>query len=217
MKSLTQRQQQILDLICSTINKTGMPPTRADICDYFNFRSPTAAEDHLRALERKGSIELLSGRSRGIRVLDKAVDNMGSRVAEMNSSAGLPLIGRVAAGAPILAEQNIQDHFQLDPVKFHPRADYLLKVYGWSMKDVGILDGDLLAVHSTREAHNGQIVVARLEEEVTVKRFHRQGDKVTLKAENPDFQPIVVDLGQTEFVIEGLGVGVIRNGNLSHD
>jgi repressor LexA len=211
MKSLTRRQQQILDLIRSIIDKTGIPPTRADICDHFNFRSPTAAEDHLRALERKGSIELLAGRSRGIRVLDKAMDSM---TAGMNSLAGLPLIGRVAAGAPILAEQNIEDHFQLDPVKFHPRADYLLKVHGQSMKDAGILDGDLLAVHSTREAHNGQIVVARLEDEVTVKRFHRRGHKITLKAENPDFQPIMVDLRQTEFVIEGLGVGVIRNGSL---
>ena len=214
MKSLTQRQQQILDLIRSTIDKSGMPPTRADICDHFNFRSPTAAEDHLRALARKGKIELLSGRSRGIRVLDKAMDSMDSMTAGINSLAGLPLIGRVAAGAPILAEQNIEDHFQLDPVKFHPRANYLLKVHGQSMKDAGILDGDLLAVHSTREAHNGQIVVARLEDEVTVKRFHRLGDKVTLKAENSDFQPIVVDLRQTEFVIEGLGVGVIRNGSL---
>jgi repressor LexA len=215
MKSLTQRQQQILELIRSTIDKTGMPPTRADICDHFNFRSPTAAEDHLRALERKGSIELLAGRSRGIRVLDKAMDSgMDSTAARINSLAGLPLIGRVAAGAPILAEQNIEDHFQLDPVKFHPRADYLLKVHGQSMKDVGILDGDLLAVHSTREAHNGQIVVARLEDEVTVKRFHRRGHKITLKAENSEYQPIIVDLRQTEFVIEGLGVGVIRNGSL---
>ena len=214
MKSLTQRQKQILDLIRSTIDKTGMPPTRADICEHFHFRSPTAAEDHLRALERKGRIELLSGRSRGIRIIDKVMDNLDNMLAGMNLPAGLPLIGRVAAGAPILAEQNIEDHFQLDPVKFHPRANYLLKVYGESMKDVGILDGDLLAVHRTREARNGQIVVARLEDEVTVKRFHRRGDKVTLKAENPDFQPIVVDLHQTEFAIEGLGVGVIRNGKL---
>jgi repressor LexA len=198
MKSLTARQRQILGLIRSTIEQTGMPPTRADICDHFNFRSPTAAEDHLRALARKGEIELLPGRSRGIRLV------------RVESITGLPLIGRVAAGEPILAEQNIEDHFDLDPNRFKPGADYLLKVRGHSMRDAGILNGDLLAVHRTREVHNGQIIVARLGEEVTVKRFRRRGNQVTLHAENPDFDPIVVDLQHTEFVVEGLGVGVVR-------
>jgi repressor LexA len=202
MKSLTSRQRQILGLIRSTIEQTGIPPTRADICDHFNFRSPTAAEDHLRALARKGEIELLPGRSRGIRL---------TRVELMT---GLPLIGRVAAGEPILAEQNIEDHFDLDPNRFKPRADYLLKVRGHSMRDAGILNGDLLAVHRTLEVHSGQIIVARLGEEVTVKRFRRRGNQVTLHAENPDFDPIVVDLQHTEFVIEGLGVGVVRTQGL---
>jgi repressor LexA len=202
MKALTQRQQQVLDLIRSTIEQTGIPPTRADICDHFSFRSLTAAEDHLRALQSKGKIELLPGRSRGIRLLDIA------------AMVGLPLVGRVAAGEPVLAQQNIESHFKVDPALFRPGADYLLTVHGHSMKGAGILDGDLLAVHRTGEALNGQVVVARLEEEVTVKRFRKEGHSVTLQAENPDFAPIVVDLRQVELVIEGLGVGVIRNGEL---
>ncbi len=196
---LTARQEQILGMIRSTIKNTGMPPTRADICDHFNFRSPTAAEDHLRALAKKGRIELLPGRSRGI------------QLTHMPSLTGLPLIGRVAAGDPILAEQNIEDYFDLDPNGFKPKADYLLRVRGLSMKDVGILNGDLLAVHNTNQAQSGQIVVARLGDEVTVKRFRRRGNKVTLHPENPDFDPIAVDLSQDEFFIEGLGVGVVRN------
>lgn len=201
-ESLTRRQQQILDLIRKTIEQTGMPPTRADICEFFGFRSPTAAEDHLRALDRKGYIELLPGRSRGIRlVLEDAL-------------SGLPLVGRVAAGAPLLAEQNVEDYFDIDASRFQPRADYLLRVRGDSMKDIGILDHDLLAVHSTREALNGQIVVARLGDEVTVKRFRKRGNQVTLEAENPDFADIRIDLGETEFAIEGLGVGVVRSREL---
>ena len=201
-KSLTRRQQQILDLIRKTIEQTGMPPTRADICEFFGFRSPTAAEDHLRALDRKGYIELLPGRSRGIRlVLEDAL-------------SGLPLVGRVAAGAPVLAEQNVEDYFDIDAARFQPRADYLLRVRGDSMKDIGILDHDLLAVHSIREALNGQIVVARLGDEVTVKRFRKRGNRVTLEAENPDFADIRIDLGETEFAIEGLGVGVVRSREL---
>jgi len=199
MKSLTLRQQQILELIRSSVEQTGMPPTRADICDHFNFRSPTAAEDHLRALARKGAIELLPGRSRGI------------RLTRMHATRGLPLIGRVAAGEPMLAQQNIEDHFDLDPGRFKPRADYLLRVRGDSMRDAGILNNDLLAVHRIHEVHSGQIIVARLEDEVTVKRFRRSGNQVTLHPENRDFEPIVVDLRHTEFVIEGLGVGVIRS------
>ena len=201
-ESLTRRQQQILDLIRKTIEQTGMPPTRADICEFFGFRSPTAAEDHLRALDRKGYIELLPGRSRGIRlVLEDAL-------------SGLPLVGRVAAGAPLLAEQNVEDYFDIDASRFQPRADYLLRVRGDSMKDIGILDHDLLAVHSTREALNGQIVVARLGDEVTVKRFRKRGNQVTLEAENPDFADIRIDFGETEFAIEGLGVGVVRSREL---
>ncbi|MGB5706325.1 MAG: transcriptional repressor LexA [Arenicellales bacterium] len=199
---LTSRQRQILDLIRSSLQKTGMPPTRADICEAFHFRSPTAAEDHLRALERKGVIELLPGRSRGIRLLAPGKE------------IGIPLVGRVAAGEPILAEQHIEDYFELDPGFFQPRANYLLRVRGHSMRDGGILNGDLLAVHRTREASSGQIVVARLEDEVTVKRFRRRGNKVTLEPHNPDFEPIQLDLREDDLVIEGLGVGVIRNRKL---
>lgn len=199
MKKLTSRQQQILDLIRTTIDREGMPPTRADICQYFNFRSPTAAEDHLKALERKGVITLLPGQARGI------------RLAINTTISGLPLIGQVAAGQPILAEQNIEDYFEIDPIGFKPRADYLLRVRGDSMKDIGILHQDLLAVHRTQEAHNGQIVVARLEDDVTVKRFRRHGNTITLQAENPDFSDIIIDLHEQPFTIEGLGVGVVRN------
>ncbi len=199
---LTPRQQQVLDLIRDILQKTGMPPTRADICEAFGFRSPTAAEDHLKVLARKGAIELLPGRSRGIRIL------------ETQAAMGLPLVGRVAAGSPILAEQHIEDYVDLDPGFFRPRADYLLKVRGHSMRDGGILNGDLLAVHRTREALSGQVVVARLDDEVTVKRFRRRGNKVTLEAQNPDFAPILVDLKNTDLIIEGLGVGVIRNKKL---
>lgn len=202
---LTPRQQQILDLIRNTLDRTGMPPTRADICEAFGFRSPTAAEDHLRALARKGVIELLPGRSRGIRLTGPGIVK----------SPGLPLIGRVAAGAPILAEQHIEDHFEIDPAFFQPRADYLLRVRGQSMRDIGIMHSDLLVVHRTTEAYSGQIVVARLEEEVTVKRFRRRGNQVTLEAENPEFSPIRVDLRDASLVIEGRGVGVIRNHGFS--
>ena len=203
MKSLTRRQQQVLDLVRNAIERSGMPPTRADICAHFGFRSPTAAEDHLRALASKGWIELLPGRSRGIRLLTSPGPA---------APAGLPLVGRVAAGQPILAEENIEDYFDLDQARFRPRADYLLKVRGHSMKDIGILDGDLLAVHRTREARNGQVVVARIDEEVTVKRFRRRGHRLTLSAENPDFPSLEIDLRVTEVNIEGLGVGVVRTG-----
>jgi len=196
---LTRRQQQILDLIRNTLEETGMPPTRSDICLAFKFRSPNAAEEHLRALQRKGVIELLPGRSRGIRVLSAG------------PGIGLPVIGRVAAGEPILAEQHIEDHFDMDPSFFQPRADYLLRVRGHSMRDGGILNGDLLAVHRTSEVYSGQIVVARLDNDVTVKRFRRRGNKVTLEPQNDDYAPIQLDLKQDELVIEGRGVGVVRN------
>lgn len=200
MSQLTTRQQQILDFIRNSIKQTGVPPTRADICDHFGFKSPTAAEDHLRTLQRKGAIELLAGVSRGIRL-----------TPETFPTTGLPLVGQVAAGAPILAEENIEDYFDLDAGKFNPRADYLLRVRGDSMQDAGILDQDLLAVHRTREARNGQIIVARIDTEVTVKRFRQNGRHVQLLPENPAFDIIDVDLSSDEFVIEGLGVGVLRD------
>ena len=201
-RPLTRRQKQVLDLIKKTMDRTGMPPTRSDICDAFGFSSPTAAEDHLRALERKGAIDLLPGLSRGIRLRAPA-------------EPGLPVVGRVAAGEPILAEEHIEEHFEMDPAFFEPRADYLLRVRGHSMRDAGILHGDLLAVHSTPEVISGQIVVARIGNDVTVKRFRRRGYQVTLEPQNPDFEPIQVDLREEDFAIEGLGVGVIRNRGLS--
>jgi len=174
-----------------------MPPTRAEIASHFGFRSANAAEDHLKALARKGMIELQSGVSRGIRLTE---------------SLGLPVVGRVAAGSPILAEQHIDARYQVDPALFKPRADYLLRVRGMSMRDAGIVDGDLLAVHRTPEAKSGQIVVARINDEVTVKRLRQRGNQVELLAENPDFAPILVDLRREALVIEGLGVGIIRAG-----
>jgi len=196
MNELTPRQAEVLQLIADFLQTTGFPPTRAEIAAQLGFRSANAAEDHLRALERKGFIEMLPGASRGIRLLE---------------NLGIPVVGRVAAGNPILAEQHIQARYQLDPSLFNPRADYLLKVRGMSMRDAGILEGDLLAVHRTSEARSGQIVVARLGNEVTVKRFRRQGNQVVLLPENPDFEPILVDLKRDFFAIEGLGVGIIRN------
>ena len=194
--TLTARQSEILELIRGHIADEGCPPTRAEIAGTLGFRSPNAAEDHLRALQRKGYIEIVAGSSRGIRLLD--------------DDFGLPVVGRVAAGEPILAEQHIEDHQQLEPGLFHPRADYLLRVHGDSMKDAGILDNDLLAVHSTPNAENGQIVVARIDEEVTVKRFQQRGSIVRLLPENPAYQPIRIDLKDQPLVIEGLAVGVLR-------
>jgi repressor LexA len=197
---LTPRQQQILTLIRRHMADTGAPPTRAEIAQELGFRSPNAAEDHLQALARKGAIELVPGASRGIRV--------------MQEELGLPIVGRVAAGQPILAEQNIEDHADVDAKLFKPRADYLLRVRGQSMRDVGILDGDLLAVHRASQADNGQIVVARVENDVTVKRFHKRGNIVRLLPENPDFDPIEVDLRETAFAIEGVSVGLLRTGRI---
>jgi len=196
MEDLTKRQQEILTMIRDFMDDSGFPPTRADICRVMGFNSPNAAEEHLRTLERKGAIEMLAGASRGIR---------------LKQASGLPLIGRVAAGSPLLAIENVETHFQLDPQLFKPRADYLLKVRGLSMRDAGILDGDLLAVHRTTEARSGQVVVARLHDEVTVKRFGRRGHQVQLVPENPAFKIIEVDLRSTPLTIEGLAVGVIRN------
>lgn len=196
---LTARQAEILALIRSSLQRTGMPPTRAEIATTLGFRSANAAEEHLRALARKGHLELVPGASRGIRLL-----------GEGPASSGLPVVGRVAAGQPLLALEHIEDHYALDPALFKPRADYLLRVRGTSMRDAGILDGDLLAVHAAPTATNGQIVVARLDDEVTVKRFERRGQRVRLLAANPDFAPIEIDLSARELVIEGLGVGVLR-------
>lgn len=201
MKALTARQQQVYDLVRDHISQTGMPPTRAEIAASLGFRSPNAAEEHLKALARKGVIEIVSGASRGIRLL----------LEEEPDDQGLPLIGRVAAGEPLLAQEHIESHYQVDPELFKPHADFLLRVNGMSMKDIGIMDGDLLAVHKTQNAHNGQVIVARIDDEVTVKRFKQQGNRVELIAENPEFDPIIVDLREQSFTIEGLAVGVIRN------
>ncbi|MCE8010866.1 transcriptional repressor LexA [Billgrantia desiderata] len=208
-RPLTSRQQNVYDFIVKTMQELGYPPTRAEIARALGFRSPNAAEEHLRALERKGVIRVIRGTSRGIRLPAQENDTG----ALEPSSEGLPVIGEVAAGSPILAAEHIDRYCPLPPDYFTPRADYLLKVRGLSMKDIGILEGDLLAVHRTERVRDGQIVVARLEDEVTVKRFHRQGHRVVLEAENPEFAPIEVDLRHQELEIEGIGVGVIRGGN----
>ena len=197
--SLTARQLEILNLIKHHIGETGYPPTRAEIATELGFRSPNAAEEHLRALARKGMIEMISGASRGIRLLGE-------------EPAGLPLIGHVAAGDPVLAAENIEDYLDIGANLFNPRADYLLRVRGMSMKNAGILDGDLLAVHKTEQALKGQIVVARIEDDVTVKRLGKslKRHEILLEPENEEMAPIVVDLREQNCVIEGLGVGVIR-------
>jgi repressor LexA len=202
MQKLTPRQAEILAFIKRCLDENGFPPTRAEIAQELGFKSPNAAEEHLKALARKGAIEMTPGASRGIRI--------PGAEPRISDDSTLPIIGRVAAGAPILAEQHIEDACNINPAFFHPKADYLLRVHGMSMKNVGIMDGDLLAVHTCREARNGQIVVARIGEEVTVKRFQRSGHIVQLLAENPDFAPIEVDLREQDLVIEGLSVGVIR-------
>jgi repressor LexA len=206
MDALTERQGEILRLIRELTEVSGFPPTRAEIAKRMGFRSVNAAEQHLRALERKGAIEISSGASRGIKVRDLRPGPRAGRLLE------LPVIGRVAAGSPMLAEEHVQGRYQVDPNLFTPRADYLLRVRGMSMRDAGILEGDLLAVHRTQEARAGQIVVARLADEVTVKRWRRRGHLVQLLAENPDFEPIEVDLRSQALSIEGVAVGVIRNG-----
>ncbi|KAF7769062.1 repressor LexA [Pseudoalteromonas citrea] len=203
MRPLTKRQEQVFELVKVFIKDTGMPPTRAEIADALGFKSANAAEEHLKALAKKGVIEMVPGASRGIRL----------PVEEEPEQLGLPLIGRVAAGEPILAEQHIESHCQVDAALFKPAADYLLRVNGMSMRDIGIIDGDLLAVHRTQVAENGQVVVARVEEDVTVKRLEKAGKRVFLHAENDEFSAIEVDLEHESFAIEGLAVGVIRNGN----
>ncbi len=208
MNALTPRQEQILKLIQRFLADTGYPPTRSEIAAELGFRSANAAEQHLRALARKGFITLQPGASRGIRLSDLA----GLSDDDDADESGLPVVGRVAAGSPLLAEAHIDQHHQVSAGLFSPGADYLLRVRGMSMRDAGILDGDLLAVHRTTEVREGQIVVARIRDEVTVKRFSRSGHLVQLLPENSDFEPIELDLRQDELAIEGIGVGVIRSG-----
>jgi repressor LexA len=208
--ALTSRQTEVLDFIQRFIESTGMPPTRAEMARELGFRSANAAEEHLKALKRKGVIELLPGTSRGIRLLD--ADELMAPEETVSEDEGLPLVGRVAAGQPILATEHIEARYRLDMALFSPRPHYLLRVYGMSMRDAGILDGDLVAVCRQADVRNGQIIVARLEEEVTVKRYRQTGTTVTLLPQNPDFQPIKVDLKAEHLVIEGVVVGVIRSG-----
>ncbi len=196
MIKLTARQQQVLDLIKQAITDTGFPPTRAEIAKELGFKSPNAAEEHLKALARKGAIEMVPGASRGIRIVEE--------------DKGLPLIGRVAAGEPILAQEHIERHLNLPRDFFHPPADYLLEVHGESMKDIGIMDGDLIAVHKTTQARNGQVIVARVGDEVTVKRLQQEHNIVKLLPENKEFEPIVINLEHEQLEVEGLYVGVIR-------
>ncbi|GHD30192.1 transcriptional repressor LexA [Parahalioglobus pacificus] len=200
MQKLTNRQQQVLDLIRQHIDTTGFPPTRADIAKELGFRSANAAEEHLKALARKGAIEIIPGASRGIRLPE---------------TQGIPIVGRVAAGNPVLAQEHIEDYCDLPASFFKPAADYFLTVTGDSMIDIGIFDGDLLAVHSTPVANNGDVIVARIDDEVTVKRLQRGKDKhlLSLLPENADYEPIRVDLREQSFAIEGLSVGVLRRGN----
>ncbi len=227
---LTARQQQILDLVQDTIERTGAPPTRAEIAAELGFKSPNAAEEHLQALARKGALELVGGTSRGIRLnsatlkaLNRArpvpygrhASDSGSQQYQLPlpslAQLSLPLVGRVAAGSPILAQEHIEQTFLMEASMFARRPDYLLKVRGMSMRDAGILDGDLLAVQKTSDARNGQIVVARLGDDVTVKRLRRTRTSIELLAENPDFAPIIVPLDATDFELEGVAVGLIRN------
>ena len=219
---LTERQQQILDLVQSAIERTGAPPTRAEIANELGFKSANAAEEHLQALARKGVIELVGGTSRGIRLksdtlraLNEARGKQFSLPLPSLAQLSLPLVGRVAAGSPILAQEHIDQTYLMEASMFPRRPDYLLKVRGMSMRDAGILDGDLLAVQRSREAKNGQIVVARLGDEVTVKRFRRTRTTIELLPENPDFQPIVVPFGDVDFELEGIAVGLVRNNMMS--
>ena len=215
---LTARQQQILDLVQSAIERTGAPPTRAEIANELGFKSANAAEEHLQALARKGVIELVGGTSRGIRLksdtlraLNEARGKQFSLPLPSLAQLTLPLVGRVAAGSPILAQEHVEQTYLLEATMFPRRPDYLLKVKGMSMRDAGIIDGDLLAVQKSREARNGQIVVARLGDEVTVKRFRRTRTTIELLPENPDFQPIIVPFGDVDFELEGIAVGLVRN------
>ena len=197
MDKLTPRQSEILSFLQDFIETTGMPPTRAEIARELGFKSVNAAEEHLRALQRKGVIELVPGASRGIQLKDF-----------LREQLGLPLIGRVAAGNPIMAEEHVEGHYRIDTSIFDPKPHFLLRVQGMSMRDIGILDGDLVAVHRTPEVRSGQVIVARLEDEVTVKRYRQEGSTVWLLPENEEFEPIQVDLSEQSMVIEGVVVGL---------
>ena len=229
---LTARQQEILNLIKAAVDRTGFPPTRAEIAAALGFKSPNAAEDHLRALARKGAITLTAGASRGIRLVDdaetaagtpsgspvsatsgKSPTSIGVSLADSLRQLLLPVVGKVAAGSPILATEHIHRELSLDPSLFEQQPDYLLTVKGQSMQNIGIMDGDLLAVKRSPDARNGQIVVARIDDEVTVKRFNRRGRIVELLPENDDFSPIIVS-DENDFAIEGIAVGLIRPHNL---
>ena len=212
MLKLTKRQQQVLDIIKRAMRDKGMPPTRAEIANILGFKSANAAEEHLKALAKKGAIEILAGTSRGIRILNDDTSIKGSEPNSEENDEGLPVLGQVAAGSPVLASENIAFHLKIDPNSFRKKADYLLRVKGLSMKNIGIMEGDLLAVHRTTDApRNGQLVVARIQDEVTVKRFKKEGHWVWLLPENEDFEPIKVDLREETLVIEGLAVGLIRD------
>lgn len=218
---LTARQQQILDLVQSAIERTGAPPTRAEIAAELGFRSVNSAEEHLQALARKGVIELVGGTSRGIRLRSETLRSLAeSRIKQFSlplpslSQLSLPLVGRVAAGSPILAQEHVDQTIIVESHLFARRPDYLLRVRGMSMRDAGILDGDLLAVQKTHEAKNGQIVVARIGDDVTVKRLHKTRHGIELLPENPDFHPIVISPDSEDFELEGLAVGLIRNNML---
>jgi repressor LexA len=213
MIKLTARQQQVVDLIRRAIERSGFPPTRAEIAAELGFSSPNAAEEHLRALARKGVIELAAGASRGIRLL--GLEDAPHQLTLPHATLmQLPLVGRVAAGSPILAQEHISQHYACDPALFSSKPDYLLKVRGLSMRDAGILDGDLLAVQKRTEAKDGQIIVARLGDDVTVKRLKRRPGGLELIAENPDYDNIFVKAGSAEFALEGIAVGLIRSGEL---
>ena len=209
MIKLTPRQEQILNLIRDAIDNTGFPPTRAEIANELGFKSANAAEEHLQALARKGAIEISPGTSRGIRLIGASLDTIPLVPATLMMS--LPLVGRVAAGSPILAQEHVEATYSVDPAMFSSKPDFLLKVRGWSMRDAGIMDGDLLAVKKVDSAKNGQIVVARLGEDVTVKRYKKTGSIVELFPENPDFKVIRVDTEVDEFTLEGLAVGLMRS------
>lgn len=216
---LTERQQQVLDLVRTAMERTGAPPTRAEIATALGFKSANAAEEHLQALARKGVIELVGGTSRGIRLQSDTLRDVNRRREQQFSlpmpglsQLTLPLVGRVAAGSPILAQEHITEQYQVEASLFSRKPDYLLKVRGMSMRDAGILDGDLLAVQRASEARSGQIVVARLGDDVTVKRYQRQGGAIELHPENPDFPVIRVEPNEGSFALEGLAVGLIRNG-----
>lgn len=222
MLKLTARQEQILNLIREAIENTGFPPTRAEIAAELGFRSANAAEEHLQALARKGAIEISPGTSRGIRLREGVVPGKPARGRPTQQMAlphpalmqlSLPLVGRVAAGSPILAQEHIESTYNVDPALFATKPDYLLKVRGMSMRDIGILDGDLLAVKRADAARNGQIVVARLGDEVTVKRYKKSGSIIELLPENPDFKPIQVEQDRDDFALEGLAVGLLRSWN----